>query len=153
MTPTTPETESAPPCCSRRTLLASAGLAGAGAVALTGCGAAQDIAGGAISSATAAASGAIRDAISKAAIPVGGGKVFGDQQVVVTQPTTGEFKAFTSVCTHQGCQVADVSEGTINCPCHGSRFDIATGEVQQGPATTALPEKTLSVTAEGISVS
>ena len=152
MTPT-PETESAPPCCSRRTLLASAGLAGAGAVALTGCGAAQGIAGGAISSATAAASGAIRDAISKAAIPVGGGKVLRDQQVVVTQPTKGEFKAFTSVCTHQGCQVADVSDGTINCPCHGSRFDIATGEVKQGPATTALPEKTVSVTAEGISVS
>ena len=122
-------------------------------MALAGCGAAQDIGGGAISSATAAASGAIRDAISKAAIPVGGGKVFGDQQVVVTQPTKGEFKAFTSVCTHQGCQVADVSEGTINCPCHGSRFDIATGEVKQGPATTALPEKTVSVTAEGISVS
>ena len=153
MTPTTPETESAPPCCGRRTLLASAGLAGAGAVALAGCGAAQDIAGGAIASATAAASGAIRDAISKAAIPVGGGKVLRDQQVVVTQPTKGEFKAFTSVCTHQGCQVADVSDGTINCPCHGSRFDIATGEVKQGPATTALPEKTVSVTTDGISVS
>ena len=139
MTPTTPETESAPPCCSRRTLLASAGLAGAGAVALTGCGAAQDIAGGAISSATAAASGAIRDAISKAAIPVGGGKVFGDQQVVVTQPTAGQFKAFTSICTHMGCPVAEVADGTINCHCHGSRFDIATGEVKQGPATRPLP--------------
>jgi len=122
-------------------------------VALAGCGAAQDIAGGAIASATAAASGAIRDAISKAAIPVGGGKVLRDQQVVVTQPTKGEFKAFTSLCTHQGCQVADVSDGTINCPCHGSRFDITTGEVKQGPATTALPEKTVSVTTDGISVS
>ncbi len=38
-------------------------------------------------------------------IPEGGGKVFADQGVVVTQPASGEFKAFSAMCTHQGCAV------------------------------------------------
>lgn len=139
-------------CCSRRAVLLSAGVAG-GAVALTACGAAEDIASDAASSAGAAASSAIKDAISKATIPVGGGKVLADQKVVITQPTEGDFKAFTAVCTHKGCTVANVSDGTINCGCHGSKFDIATGEVKQGPAEKALPRKTVSVTGDGITVS
>jgi nitrite reductase/ring-hydroxylating ferredoxin subunit len=138
--------------CDRRTVL-SAGVIGAGALAVAACGTAGDIAGDAVSSASAAASGAVRDAIGKATIPVGGGKVFGDQKVVITQPTSGEFKAFTAVCTHQSCTVTDVSGGTINCSCHGSKFDIATGEVKQGPATKALPQKKVSVTGDGITVS
>jgi Rieske Fe-S protein len=125
----------------------------AGALGVTACGAAEDIASDAVSSASAAATSALKDAISKATIPVGGGRVFGDQKVVVTQPKEGEFKAFTTVCTHQGCQVAEVANGTINCPCHGSKFDIATGEVKAGPATRPLPSKSVSVTGEGISVS
>jgi Rieske Fe-S protein len=139
-------------CCSRRAVLVSAGLAG-GAVALTACGAAEDIASDAASSAGAAASSALKDAIGKATIPVGGGKVLADQKVVITQPTEGDFQAFTAVCTHQGCVVSSVSDGTINCACHGSKFDIATGEVKQGPAKTALPRKTVSVTGDGITVS
>ena len=139
-------------CCSRRAVLVSAGLAG-GAVALTACGGAEDIASDAASSAGAAASSALRDAISKATIPVGGGKVLADQKVVITQPTEGDFQAFTAVCTHQGCVVSSVSDGTINCACHGSKFDIATGEVKQGPATKALPRKTVSVGGDGITVS
>lgn len=146
------ENQPSGPCCTRRAVLASAGLAG-GVVALAGCGAAEDIASDAASSAGAAASSALRDAVSKATIPVGGGKVFADQKVVITQPSAGEFKAFTSVCTHQGCPVTDVSNGTINCSCHGSQFDIATGEVKQGPATKALPAKKVSVDGDGITVS
>jgi Rieske Fe-S protein len=139
-------------CWDRRSVL-SAGVVGVGALGVAACGAAEDAARDAVGSASAAASGAIRDAISQANIPVGGGKVFGDQKVVVTQPTAGEFRAFTSVCTHQGCQVADVKDGTINCSCHGSKFDIATGEVKQGPATRPLPTKSVSVTQDGITVS
>jgi Rieske Fe-S protein len=146
-----PENQIPDLCCGRRAVLLSAGLAG-GAVVLAGCGAAGDIASDAASSAGAAASSALKDAVSKATIPVGGGKVFADQKVVVTQPTEGEFKAFTAVCTHQGCTVADVSGGTINCGCHGSKFDIATGEVKNGPATKPLPTKTVSVTGDGITV-
>jgi Rieske Fe-S protein len=78
-------------------------------------------------------------------IPVGGGKVFKERKVVVTQPAKDDFKAFSAVCTHQGCVVADVSGGTINCACHGSRFAIADGAVKQGPATEPLPAEQITV--------
>jgi Rieske Fe-S protein len=71
-------------------------------------------------------------------VPVGGGKIYADQKVVVTQPSDGDFKAFSAVCTHQGCLVASVDDGTINCACHGSKFSIEDGSVQNGPATSAL---------------
>ena len=78
-------------------------------------------------------------------VPVGGGTVFPDQDVVVTQPTSGEFRAFSATCTHQGCAVGDVSDGTINCPCHGSRFALDDGAVVGGPAETPLPERAVTV--------
>jgi Rieske Fe-S protein len=84
-------------------------------------------------------------------IPVGGGKVFPGDEVVVTQPTPGEFKAFSAVCTHQGCLVNDVTGGTINCGCHGSRFGLD-GSVAQGPATKPLPKRGVKVTGDQISL-
>ncbi|MCT7355366.1 Rieske (2Fe-2S) protein [Streptomyces sp. 15-116A] len=83
-------------------------------------------------------------------IPVGGGTIFKDEKVVVTQPEEGDFKAFSAVCTHQNCLVATVSDGTINCTCHGSRFAIADGAVERGPATRPLPEE--KITVEGNSI-
>jgi Rieske Fe-S protein len=80
-------------------------------------------------------------------IEVGGGTIFADAGVVVTQPTAGDFKAFDATCTHQGCQVGDVSDGTIHCPCHNSRFSIVDGSPQSGPATSPLKE--VAVTVEG----
>jgi len=133
---------------SRRAVLASAGIGAVGAVTLAGCGSA----GQAASDAAGSATNAVKDAISKAAVPVGGGKIFADQKVVVTQPTSGEFKAFSAVCTHQACIVADVSGGTINCACHGSRFDITTGAVKNGPASSPLPEKKVTLSGDGITV-
>ncbi|MEU0027711.1 Rieske (2Fe-2S) protein [Streptomyces sp. NPDC006335] len=83
-------------------------------------------------------------------IPVGGGKIFKDEKVVVTQPKQGEFKAFSSICTHQGCQVTGVSGGTINCPCHGSKFNITDGSVANPPADQPLPEKQIKVSGDSI---
>lgn len=82
-------------------------------------------------------------------VKVGGGQVFADAEVVVTQPEQGEFKGFSAVCTHQGCIVENVAGGTINCNCHGSKFDAADGTVRQGPATRPLPEQPVSVNAKG----
>lgn len=83
-------------------------------------------------------------------IEVGGGLIFGDDKVVVTQPEQGMFKAFTAVCTHQGCIVASVADGTITCDCHGSQYDAATGEVTRGPATAGLAEQTITVEGDQI---
>jgi Rieske Fe-S protein len=73
-------------------------------------------------------------------VPVGGGVIISGEQIVVTQPTAGQFRAFGSTCTHQGCQVATVADGLIQCPCHGSRYSVEDGSVQVGPAPTPLPE-------------
>ncbi|MFF4236609.1 Rieske (2Fe-2S) protein [Actinomadura geliboluensis] len=91
--------------------------------------------------------------IAKAAdVPVGGGKIYGDEKVVVTQPTQGTFKAFTAVCTHQGCTVGSVRQGLINCPCHGSDFKITDGSVVKGPADKPLREYPVQVQNGGIVV-
>ena len=87
-------------------------------------------------------------AIAKTAeIPVGGGKIFDKANVVVTQPTAGQFVGFSAVCTHAGCTVASVSGGTINCACHGSKFHIADGSVARGPAAQPLPSAKITVSA------
>lgn len=87
---------------------------------------------------------------STSEVPVGGGKIFADKDVVVTQATSGEFKAFSATCTHQGCKVKSVENGQIVCPCHGSKFAVADGAVSAGPAKRPLPEKTISVEGDSI---
>ncbi|MFW6719648.1 Rieske (2Fe-2S) protein [Streptomyces sp. MAR4 CNY-716] len=83
-------------------------------------------------------------------VPEGGGKIFKDEKVVVTQPEPGEFKAFSAVCTHQGCIVSSVEDGTINCACHGSKFAIADGSVTKGPATQPLPAEDVRVDGDAL---
>jgi Rieske Fe-S protein len=79
-------------------------------------------------------------------IPAGGGLIFTDARVVVTQPTNGVFKAFSAVCTHMGCLCNQVAGGTIDCPCHGSKFTIADGAVVAGPAPAPLAPVSITVT-------
>ncbi|HEU0287785.1 MAG TPA: Rieske (2Fe-2S) protein [Nocardioidaceae bacterium] len=83
-------------------------------------------------------------------VPVGGGTVYADQEVVVTQPNGGDFLGFTAICTHMGCTVGDVSGGTINCPCHGSQYSIEDGSVVTGPATAPLASKDVSVKGKNV---
>lgn len=78
-------------------------------------------------------------------VPVGGGKVFEALEIVVTQPSAGQFRGFSTECTHAGCQVNAVVDGTIDCPCHGSRFHLD-GSVANGPATRPLRERPVTVT-------
>jgi Rieske Fe-S protein len=76
---------------------------------------------------------------------VGGGKVFTDAKIVVTQPAAGQFKAFTAVCTHAGCIVAKVQDKTIDCPCHGSKYNFTDGSVVNGPAPAPLAPVNVTV--------
>ncbi|HEX6500611.1 MAG TPA: Rieske (2Fe-2S) protein [Micromonosporaceae bacterium] len=128
----------------RRSVLAGAGALGAAAV-LAGCG------GGGSGDSSSGTSGPVQARTSD--IPIGGGKIFETERVVVTQPSAGQFKAFSAVCTHAGCVVATVRDGTINCPCHGSKFGIADGSVQHGPARRPLPSRQVTVTGDTITVS
>jgi Rieske Fe-S protein len=91
--------------------------------------------------------------IAAADVPVGGGTILAEDMVVVTQPTEGEFMAFSAVCTHQGCPVQSISDGTINCQCHGSAFAIEDGSVVNGPATRPLESKSVSVEGDSVRVS
>ena len=85
-------------------------------------------------------------------IPVGEGKIFDENQVVVTQPVKGTFKAFSTTCTHQGCQVTTVANGTIDCPCHGSKYSVKDGSVVAGPAPRPLPSKEITISGDSITL-
>ena len=90
---------------------------------------------------------------TKSEVPVGGGKIFASDKVVVTQPTAGDFKAFSAVCTHQGCVVAKIEGKDIECTCHGSKFSIEDGSVVKGPATKPLPALKVTVSGDDLKVS
>jgi nitrite reductase/ring-hydroxylating ferredoxin subunit len=140
---------------SRRNALAGAATVGIGLPLLAACGgdssdAAPDSSAGDSPSAGASSSGTTLGAAAD--VPVGGGTVFPDAKIVVTQPTEGQFKGFSAICTHQGCPVKSVEDGTINCPCHGSKFSIEDGSPQAGPATKPLGEVGVDVKGGEIAV-
>ena len=153
---------------SRRALLAGACVAGV--AALAGCTtydannggiagpppssaapASQAAAGGATAGGTGAASAPPANLLATTAeVPVGGGKIIDGPNIVLTQPVAGTFKGFSAVCTHQGCIVDAIANGTIDCPCHGSEFSIKDGSVVNGPAPSPLP--TVAITVQGTSI-
>ncbi|MET7795205.1 Rieske (2Fe-2S) protein [Streptomyces decoyicus] len=144
----------------RRTVVAAVGAAGLTA-ALAACGGSTADAGsgaskaeggdqagssGASGGGDGAAGGGGGTILAKTSeIPKGGGKIFKADKVVVTQPQDGEIKAFSAICTHAGCVVGEVTGGTINCMCHGSKFDITDGSVKKGPATKGLAPAKVNV--------
>jgi Rieske Fe-S protein len=143
-------TQHSRPDTTRRAALAGLGLGGLAAT-LTACsGPASDSDSSGTSSGGGTAGGTALGPASD--VPVGGGKVFASAQVVVTQPAAGEYKAFTAVCTHALCIVDQVANGTIDCPCHGSRFSAKDGSVVTGPASSPLPSKSISVSSGQITV-
>ncbi|MFV2105005.1 Rieske (2Fe-2S) protein [Micromonospora sp. LOL_015] len=148
---------------SRRALLIGASGVGA-TVALASCGTGDDDILGAGATDTPAGNdptggtetggdtGSGGDGLTTSQVPVGGGVILAAQGAVVTQPVEGEFKAFSNICTHRGCPVANLDDGTINCTCHFSSFSISDGSVLSGPAPSPLEEKTVTVDGETISV-
>jgi Rieske Fe-S protein len=138
---------------SRRALLAGAGCAGV--AALGGCSTYGGSSGDTAPQPAPAPSGGAtgETVLAKVSdIPVGGGKIFPDRKTVVTQPQAGTIKAFSTTCTHAGCTVDEVARGTINCPCHGSRYRIADGSVAAGPAPKPLPPVAVTVNGDSISL-
>jgi Rieske Fe-S protein len=80
-------------------------------------------------------------------VPVGSGVIVGE--VVVTQPSAGVFKGLSAKCTHKGCTVDKVADGTIDCPCHGSKFNLD-GTVAKGPAQEPLATENITVQGDSI---
>lgn len=170
--PDRPALSTEPTAATRRTVLRAAGLAAltGGGVAVLGACTAEGETGTPASSSAPAPSASSAPASSPAAspspspsksasspavpsgpgaatakVPVGGGVILDDADYVITQPTRGEFKAFSKICTHQNCPVTEIEDRSITCKCHGSRFSIEDGSVQSGPATRPLPEAEVTV--------
>jgi Rieske Fe-S protein len=141
---------------SRRQMMRTAAVTGtvvAAGAALAACGS-SDSSGSGSSGSSAGGSGSSDSSggvLAKTSdIPVGEGKIFADKHVVVTQPVAGTYKAFSSTCTHLGCTVDKVSNGLIQCPCHGSKYSVADGSVKAGPAPKPLPAENITVQGENI---
>ena len=137
--------QSRKPLSSRRALLAGAGVTCAAMLAGCTTQSVPPATGG-----TATSADGSTPLATTSQVPEGGGEILTAQRMVITQPQTGSFKAFSSICTHEGCFVNSVSNGTINCPCHGSKFSITDGSVVHGPATRPLPP--IAINVEGTSI-
>jgi len=137
-------------CVARRTVLRGAAALGGVAVVAACGGQSQTTDAGGTDSAPAGGGGGSASAGKGtvlgpvAEVPAGGGTIYDGPQIVVTQPATGEFRAFSSICTHAGCPVSSVTD-TINCNCHGSQYSLEDGSVVSGPAPKPLSAKDVTV--------
>lgn len=71
----------------------------------------------------------------------------GSKPIAVVRTAATTYLALSRVCTHANCTI-NVNATNFTCPCHGSRFN-STGQVTQGPATTALERFTATLSADG----
>lgn len=134
----------------RKTVLAGAGI-GLAAAAVAACSGGSDSSASespADESSAPESSKPTGEALATTAeVPVGSGVIVGE--VVLTQPTAGDYKGFSAVCTHTGCLINEVADGTINCPCHGSKFNLD-GAVANGPASKPLEPVAIRVQGDSI---
>jgi Rieske Fe-S protein len=138
----------------RRRALAGSAAVAVGVPILAACGedsAATGSGSGGSGGSPSASGGTVGETLATASdVPVGGCFVVSGAKVVVTQPSEGDFKAFTAVCTHQGCLVETSSEGDIPCPCHGSTFSLEDGSPISGPASAPLAAVDITVDGDTI---
>jgi Rieske Fe-S protein len=141
---------------SRRVVLRSATVGGLALPLLAACGSGDDDSGASADPATSSADASSSSAPSSSAaaggasiavseVPVGGGAILAAEKLVVTQPTKGQFKAFSAICTHKACPVKSVEDGQIVCPCHGSHYSIEDGAPTSGPAQKPLAPKKVAL--------
>ena len=126
----------------RRSLLVTGGAVAAAGV-LGACSSPQGESSPTASGSTVGAQGQVGQgqfAATVGEIPVGGGLIYDEPAIVITQPQEGVIKAFSAICTHQGCIVGEVADNVITCPCHGAQYSAESGEVLRGPAPKPLPE-------------
>ena len=135
---------------SRRQVLITGGVVAAAAAVTAACGSSGTATSDGANGSTPA--GGASTTLNTADVPVGGGKILADQKVVVTQPVAGTYKAFSAVCTHQGCVVASVANDAINCACHGSVFSATDGSVTGGPAPSPLSAVAITVSGSTITI-
>jgi nitrite reductase/ring-hydroxylating ferredoxin subunit len=66
----------------------------------------------------------------------------------------GQLHAFDDTCTHKACSLAKgkLDGTTVTCPCHGSQFDLTTGEVLRGPAQQAVRSRLVQIEGESLLV-
>jgi Rieske Fe-S protein len=127
--------------CSRRGLLLGVGLAGLTTVVGLGEGTAAADQNGSGDEERAKTI----DLGRASRIKIGGGVVISKHNVVVTRPTKRTYRAFSAICTHQGCTVGSVAKKRIVCPCHGSKYSIWTGAALVGPATDSLGRRNIKI--------
>ena len=61
-------------------------------------------------------------------------------ELVAVARSNGSYYAFDDTCTHEECSLSEgILTGTeVDCPCHGSVFDLRTGEALVGPALESV---------------